>query len=149
MDALLRAAPRVVAGYRAVVERARRAAPSSKIVALGLTPRGEWISRGGIRAVSYAQPSVWTAAIEEINRRVRAYAEGPGAVAAKSTGGAIAFQPCEDGFLEKDDVTGERRVARNKMNDGLHPREGGGFEALVECIAAGMARADQIADEVA
>ena len=148
-DALLRAAPRVVAGYRAVVERARRAAPSSKIVALGLTPRGEWISRGGTRAVSYAQPSAWTAAIEEINRRVRAYAEGPGAEASKSTGGAVAFQPCEDGFLEKDDVTGERRIARNKMNDGLHPSEGGGFEALVECIAAGMARADRIADEVA
>jgi lysophospholipase L1-like esterase len=148
VDALLRVVPRVVAGYRAVVERVRRAAPSSKIVALGLTPRGEWISRGGLRAVSHAQPSVWTAAIEEINRRVRAYAEGPGAEAAKSTGGVVAFQPCEDGFLEKDDVTGERRVARNKMNDGLHPSEGGGFEALVECIAAGMARADRIAEPV-
>ena len=91
--------------------------------------------------------STWTAAIEEINRRARAYAEGPGLEAARATGGVVAFQPCEDGFLEKEDGAGERRIAKNTMRDGLHPSEGGGFEALVECIVAGMARADEIAEK--
>ena len=147
VDALLRAAPRVAAGVVAVAARARRAAPSSKIVALGLPPRGDWIVRDGTRTVSYEQPSTWTAAIEEINRRARAYAEGPGLEAARATGGVVAFQPCEDGFLEKEDGAGERRIAKNTMRDGLHPSEGGGFEALVECIVAGMARADEIAEK--
>ena len=149
-DALLRAAPRVAAGVVAVADRARRLKPSSRIVALGLPPRGDWIVRDGTRTVSYEQPSTWTAAIEEINRRARAYAEGPGLEAARATGGVVAFQPCEDGFLEKEDGAGERRerrIAKNTMRDGLHPSEGGGFEALVECIVAGMARADEIAEK--
>lgn len=149
-DALLRAAPRVAAGVVAVADRARRLKPSSRIVALGLPPRGDWIVRDGTPTVSYEQPSTWTAAIEEINRRARAYAEGPGLEAARATGGVVAFQPCEDGFLEKEDGAGERRerrIAKNRMRDGLHPSEGGGFEALVECIVAGMARADEIAEK--
>ena len=61
--------PKTVAGIIAVVEAIVELAPETKIVVLGITPRGE---RVGNTKVSYLQPSVWSAAIDATNARRRA-----------------------------------------------------------------------------
>ena len=135
--------PTATAGIVTVVEELVALAPSSKIVVLGITPRGERI----FNKISYLQPSVWTAAIDAVNARVeRTLENGKRGVSGSRFGGSqryrnVVFQPCAEPFLVRDAAGGGKRVDERLMRDGLHPNGAGGFDALGECVVDGVEKA--------
>ena len=140
--------PTATAGIVTVVEELVALAPSSKIVVLGITPRGERI----FNKISYLQPSVWTAAIDAVNARVeRTLENGKRGVSGSRFGGSqryrnVVFQPCAEPFLVRDAAGGGKRVDERLMRDGLHPAGAGGFDALGECVVAGVEKARRTID---
>ena len=140
--------PKTVAGIIAVVEAIVELAPETKIVVLGITPRGE---RVGNTKVSYLQPSVWSAAIDATNAVVERVLENGKRKGEKGKGGGgpfggsrryrnVVFQPCAEPFLVRD-AAGGKRVDERLMRDGLHPNGAGGFDALGECVVDGVEKA--------
>lgn len=141
--------PKTVAGIIAVVEAIVELAPETKIVVLGITPRGE---RVGNTKVSYLQPSVWSAAIDATNAVVERVLENGKRKGEKGKGGGgpfggsrryrnVVFQPCAEPFLVRDAAGGGKRVDERLMRDGLHPNGAGGFDALGECVVDGVEKA--------
>ena len=138
-----------MAGIIAVVEAIVELAPETKIVVLGITPRGE---RVGNTKVSYLQPSVWSAAIDATNAVVERVLENGKRKGEKGKGGGgpfggsrryrnVVFQPCAEPFLVRDAAGGGKRVDERLMRDGLHPNGAGGFDALGECVVDGVEKA--------
>ena len=139
--------PETVAGILAVVEALVELAPETKIVVLGITPRGE---RVGSTKVSYLQPSVWSAAIDATNAVVERVLEngkrkgsgkGSGPFGGSRRYRNVVFQPCAEPFLVRDAAGGGKRVDERLMRDGLHPNGAGGFDALGECVVDGVEKA--------
>jgi len=139
--------PKTVAGILAVVEALVELAPETKIVVLGITPRGE---RVGSTKVSYLQPSVWSAAIDATNAVVERVLEngkrkgsgkGSGPFGGSRRYRNVGFQPCAEPFLVRDAAGGGKRVDERLMRDGLHPNGAGGFDALGECVVDGVEKA--------
>ena len=100
--------PETVAGILAVVEALVELAPETKIVVLGITPRGE---RVGSTKVSYLQPSVWSAAIDATNAVVERVLENGKRKGDSRFGGSrryrnVVFQPCAEPFLVRDAAGG-------------------------------------------
>ena len=130
----------------AVVEALVALAPDAKIAVLGITPRGERIRN----RLSYLQPSVWTAAIDAVNARVETFLDRGRRAGALPFRGSrrywnVVFQPCAEAFLARDAAGGGKRVDERLMRDGLHPNGAGGFDALGECVVAGVEKAKRVA----
>eukprot|EP00227_Mantoniella_beaufortii_P021761 CAMPEP_0197601996 /NCGR_PEP_ID=MMETSP1326-20131121/36322_1 /TAXON_ID=1155430 /ORGANISM="Genus nov. species nov., Strain RCC2288" /LENGTH=441 /DNA_ID=CAMNT_0043169281 /DNA_START=65 /DNA_END=1387 /DNA_ORIENTATION=+ len=109
LDEALNAVAGTVAGVKAVLDNIRQLAPDAKVVLLGLTPRGESHGKGWAQRYSYQQPSVYTAAIDEINLRMEQHVANlnrGGAGVAGSGGINVAFAPCKEPFLEPDGKKG-------------------------------------------
>ena len=137
--------PSASAGIIACVEELVKRAPDSRIVVLGITPRGERV----YNRVSYLQPSVWSAAIDATNANVERALENGKRGVSSSFGGSrryrnVVFQPCSEPFLVRDAAGGGKRVDERLMRDGLHPNGAGGFDALAECVADGVEKAKRI-----
>ena len=138
--------PNAVGGIVAVVEALVALAPDAKIAVLGITPRGERIRN----RLSYLQPSVWTAAIDAVNARVETFLDRGRRAGALPFRGSrrywnVVFQPCAEPFLARDAAGGGKRVDERLMRDGLHPNGAGGFDALGECVVAGVEKAKRVA----
>lgn len=136
--------PGASAGIIACVEELVKRAPDSRIVVLGITPRGERV----YNRVSYLQPSVWSAAIDATNDVVERALENGKRGVSSSFGSRryrnVVFQPCSEPFLVRDAAGGGKRVDERLMRDGLHPNGAGGFDALAECVADGVEKAKRI-----
>lgn len=134
-----------VAGVKAIIGKVRKLAPKARVVVLGLTPRGEKHGKGWSLRRSYLQPSMFTPALDEINRRVEEYVESVEEVNRRrptkglfgKRRGVTVFQPCAEGFLKNDG--GE--IRKDLMRDALHP-SGRGLDVLMRCITDGIGKAD-------
>ena len=146
METLLsQGVPAAVSGIVSIVEELRRlTSPEVKIVVLGLTPRGE---QG-----SHLQPSIWTGAVERVNKQVTKIIEnGKEGAGNEAFGGRgsklyenVVFQECSEPFIVCDASGGGKRVDTELMRDGLHPDGAGGFDALAECLVKGIEQADRL-----
>ena len=140
-----------VAGVKAIVEKIRKLAPKARLVVLGLTPRGEKHGKGWSERRSYLQPSLFTAAIDEINRRVEEYVASVEEVNRRrptkglfgKRRGVTVFQPCSEVFLKNDG--GE--IRKELMRDALHP-SGRGLDVLMRCITDGVDKANEEHDRL-
>ena len=105
--------------------------PSTKVIVLGLTPRGE--------KSSFAQPSIWTGALDLINSSVKHRIEQN----TDSKYANVVFQPCTEPFLRVSDARGTE-IRETAMPDGLHPQGPDGFEAMGKCLVDGVAKAERV-----
>lgn len=108
-------------------------APKTKILLVGILPRGG----GGGGSTGYEQPSIYSAAIEEINQHYAEFA---------SQDGRVGYVDCTEAFLittqqqqqqQQQKSGGENAVLidKVKMPDGLHPEGEAGAKAMLGCIA--------------
>ena len=152
VEEAMSAAPATVAGIKAIVTKIRQLAPDADVVVLGLLPRGERHGKGWTRKYSYLQPSVYTPAIDEVNRRVEEYVEslsggggGGGGESSSlsspsSSSPSVIYTPCTEPWLQPDGSDGHVRVDKSLMKDALHPTEKG-MAVLAGCIKDGIAKA--------
>ena len=124
-------------GIRAVVLEILQTLPGTRVLLTGILPRGPAKGRSsmppaageaasyadeprGVRldgerrknsspSSKYAQPGAHTAAIEEVNARLKALARG--------SGGVVAFVDCASAFLSDDGAS----IRPERMRDVLHP----------------------------
>lgn len=97
-----------------------RAAPTTKVVLMGILPRGS-----GRGPTHLKQPSMYTDAIQEINLHMAEFA---------SQDGRVFYHDCAEGFL----TNGGTQIDAALMQDGLHP-SGNGAQVLADCLAGALA----------
>jgi lysophospholipase L1-like esterase len=111
-DAMAEAVPGVAREVLRAVHFIQARAPATKVLLLGLLPRGD---ERGLR-----QPSLFSPAIQEVNMHFEQYA---------SQDGRVEYLDCTASLL----VKGGGAIDEAKMPDGLHPA-GPGAQALARCL---------------
>ena len=147
---LLDAVDPTVAGVTAIVEKIRKLAPKASWWCWSDATK-EKHRKGWSERRSYLQLSLFTAAIDEINRRVEEYgvrdmreqaAADEGSVGKR---GRTALQPCAEGFLKN--ARGADSVRSCGAGCALHP-SGRGLDVLMRCITDGMDKANEEHDRL-
>ncbi|KAK9805428.1 hypothetical protein WJX73_004800 [Symbiochloris irregularis] len=113
-------AANISTGVSAVVNALLEQAPKTTVLLLELLPRGDPAAQPF--PPYYAQPSVFTAAIDATNRCLQAYA---------ALHERVDFVSCGHVFLQKLQGSGAEVLV--KMPDGLHPNAEG-MELLAQCL---------------
>jgi hypothetical protein len=148
--------PNAVAGVLAVVEKIRLMSPNSRIVVLGILPRGlrnvrVWtdVTQSSMRDMETSQrlpsdevlesrafkgqftlPNVFTKAIDFVNDAVKRGIENE-----KVGGDMVYYRECADAFLTVVDEESDKKMLNyDLMKDALHPDKPRGYEALGKCI---------------
>ena len=148
--------PNAVAGILAVIERIRVMSPNSRIVVLGILPRGlrnvrAWTGtpQASIHDMETSQrlpdddalesrafkgqftlPNVFTKAIDFVNDAVKRGIENE-----KVGGDMVYYRECADAFLTVVDEESDAKMLNyDLMKDALHPDKPRGYEALGKCV---------------
>ena len=153
--AIRREIPNAVAGVLAVIEKIRLMSPNSRIVVLGILPRGlrnnrAWktVTQSSMLDMKTSQqlpdddvlesrafkgqftlPSVFTKAIDFANDAVKRGVENE-----KVGGNMVFYRECGDAFLYNDEKSNTKMLNYDLMKDALHPDKPKGYEALGKCI---------------
>ena len=143
--------PKVVQGILSIVEDMRLMSPNSRIVVLGILPRGfrnpkAWktVSQQSMPDMEtsenlptrevlesrafmgqFSQPNVFSKAIDFINDAVKR-----GIEVAKVGGSRVYYKECNDVFLNEDDGNMKSEI----IKDALHPDKPRGYEVFGKCI---------------
>ena len=148
--------PNAVAGILAVIEKIRVMSPNSRIVVLGILPRGlrnvrAWTGtpQASIHDMETSQrlpdadalksrafkgqftlPNVFTKAIDFVNDAVKRGIENE-----KVGGDMVYYRECADAFLTVVDEESDTKMLNyDLMKDALHPDKPRGYEALGKCV---------------
>lgn len=148
--------PNAVAGILAVIEKIRVMSPNSRIVVLGILPRGlrnvrAWTGtpQASIHDMETSQrlpdadalesrafkgqftlPNVFTKAIDFVNDAVKRGVENE-----KVGGDMVYYRECADAFLTVVDEESDTKMLNyDLMKDALHPDKPRGYEALGKCV---------------
>ena len=148
--------PNAVAGILAVIEKIRVMSPNSRIVVLGILPRGlrnvrAWTGtpQASIHDMKTSQrlpdddalesrafkgqftlPNVFTKAIDFVNDAVKRGIENE-----KVGGDMVYYRECADAFLTVVDKESDTKMLNyDLMKDALHPDKPRGYEALGKCV---------------
>ena len=148
--------PNAVAGILAVIEKIRVMSPNSRIVVLGVLPRGlrnvrAWTGtpQASIHDMETSQrlpdadalesrafkgqftlPNVFTKAIDFVNDAVKRGIENE-----KVGGDMVYYRECADAFLTVVDEESDTKMLNyDLMKDALHPDKPRGYEALGKCV---------------
>ena len=148
--------PNAVAGILAVIEKIRVMSPNSRIVVLGVLPRGlrnvrAWTGapQASIHDMETSQrlpdadalesrafkgqftlPNVFTKAIDFVNDAVKRGVENE-----KVGGDMVYYRECADAFLTVVDEESDTKMLNyDLMKDALHPDKPRGYEALGKCV---------------
>ena len=153
--AIRREIPNAVAGVLAVIEKIRLMSPNSRIVVLGILPRGlrnnrAWktVTQSSMLDMKTSQqlpdddvlesrafkgqftlPNVFTKAIDFANDAVKRGVENE-----KVGGNMVFYRECGDAFLYNDEKSNTKMLNYDLMKDALHPDKPKGYEALGKCI---------------
>ena len=153
--AIRREIPNAVAGVLAVIEKIRLMSPNSRIVVLGILPRGlrnnrAWktVTQSSMLDMKTSQqlpdddvlesrafkgqftlPNVFTKAIDFANDAVKRGVENE-----KVGGNMVFYRECGDAFLYNDEKSNTKMLNYDLMKDALHPDKPEGYEALGKCI---------------
>ncbi len=153
--AIRREIPNAVAGVLAVIEKIRLMSPNSRIVVLGILPRGlrnnrAWntVTQSSMLDMKTSQqlpdddvlesrafkgqftlPNVFTKAIDFANDAVKRGVENE-----KVGGNMVFYRECGDAFLYNDEKSNTKMLNVDLMKDALHPDKPKGYEALGKCI---------------
>ena len=153
--AIRREIPNAVAGVLAVIEKIRLMSPNSRIVVLGILPRGlrnnrAWktVTQSSMLDMKTSQqlpdddvlesrafkgqftlPNVFTKAIDFANDAVKRGVENE-----KVGGNMVFYRECGDAFLYDDEKSNTKMLNYDLMKDALHPDKPKGYEALGKCI---------------
>ena len=153
--AIRREIPNAIAGVLAVIEKIRLMSPNSRIVVLGILPRGlrnnrAWktVTQSSMLDMKTSQqlpdddvlesrafkgqftlPNVFTKAIDFANDAVKRGVENE-----KVGGNMVFYRECGDAFLYNDEKSNTKMLNYDLMKDALHPDKPKGYEALGKCI---------------
>jgi lysophospholipase L1-like esterase len=110
---LVQIAQTIAESVGGMVAYMREAAPMTRIVLVGVLPKGGLTNR-------FAWPNMWTPALDVLNERLARLADADN---------FVRFANCTPGF------TADGHILADLLPDGIHP-SGAGMDALLNCLMA-------------